>query len=279
MKAFQSFDALKDRVKTLAKPFRIVVVNPDDEASKTALIKLQNEKLAQVIAINNDCPETAAAEAVAMVCEGKADVLMKGLIGTDQLLRAVLNKESGLLPAGKVLTHLAAAEIPGYPKLLFFTDAAVIPYPTHEQRIEQVRYASLICHRLGIDNPKIALIHCAEHGGKQFPFVDGYAEIKQRAAAGDFGTCIIDGPMDVKCACSAHALAAKGMTSPLQGEADVLVMPDIEAGNTFYKSLTFFAHAKTAGMLCGTQCPVIVPSRGDDAEAKYNSILLAIASL
>jgi phosphate butyryltransferase len=214
-----------------------------------------------------------------MVREGKADVLMKGLIGTDQLLRAVLNKESGLLPAGKVLTHLAAAEIPGYPKLLFFTDAAVIPYPTHEQRIEQVRYASLICHRLGIDNPKIALIHCAEHGGKQFPFVDGYAEIKQRAVAGDFGTCIIDGPMDVKCACSAHALAAKGMTSPLQGEADVLVMPDIEAGNTFYKSLTFFAHAKTAGMLCGTQCPVIVPSRGDDAEAKYNSILLAIASL
>ena len=226
MKAFQSFDALKDRVKTLAKPFRIVVVNPDDEASKAALLKLQNEKLAQVIAINNDCPETAAAEAVAMVREGKADVLMKGLIGTDQLLRAVLNKE-----------------------------------------------------RLGIDNPKIALIHCAEHGGKQFPFVDGYAEIKQRAAAGDFGTCIIDGPMDVKCACSAHALAAKGMTSPLQGEADVLVMPDIEAGNTFYKSLTFFAHAKTAGMLCGTQCPVIVPSRGDDAEAKYNSILLAIASL
>ena len=279
MKAFQSFDALKDRVKTLAKPFRIVVVNPDDEASKAALLKLENEKLAQVIAINNDCPETAAAEAVAMVREGKADVLMKGLIGTDQLLRAVLNKESGLLPAGKVLTHLAAAEIPGYPKLLFFTDAAVIPYPTHEQRIEQVRYASLICHRLGIDNPKIALIHCAEHGGKQFPFVDGYAEIKQRAAAGDFGSCVIDGPMDVKCACSAHALAAKGMTSPLQGEADVLVMPDIEAGNTFYKSLTFFAHAKTAGMLCGTQCPVIVPSRGDDAEAKYNSILLAIASL
>ena len=142
-----------------------------------------------------------------------------------------------------------------------------------------MHYAVQIAHQLGIEEPKIALIHCAEHGGKQFPFVDGYADIKQQAAAGDFGACLVDGPMDVRTACDAEALRTKHMTSPLNGEADVLVLPDIEAGNVFYKTLSFFASARTAGMLCGTIAPVVVPSRGDDAEAKFNSVVFALASL
>jgi phosphate butyryltransferase len=99
------------------------------------------------------------------------------------------------------------------------------------------------------------------------------------AAEGQFGKCIVDGPLDVKSACSAEALKAKGISSPLNGEADILVMPDIEAGNAFYKSMTLFAGASTAGILCGTVCPVVVPSRGDSTEAKYNSILFALACL
>ena len=95
----------------------------------------------------------------------------------------------------------------------------------------------------------------------------------------NFGLCLVDGPLDVKSACSRQALKAKGISSPLNGNADVLIMPDIEAGNAFYKSMTLFAGARTAGMLCGAQCPVIVPSRGDSAEAKYNSILFALSSL
>ena len=273
------FLELKELVRENAKTLRIAAVKPDDDATQAALQQIEGEGLAEVVTISNDIPEEAAREAVALVRNGEADVLMKGLIGTDQLLRAVLNKETGVLPQGHVLTHIAAAEIPAYQKLLFFTDAAVIPYPTHEQRIEQVRYASHVCRRLGIDEPRIALIHCAEHGGKQFPFVDGYADIKQMAASGAFGQCLVDGPMDVKTACSLKALQAKHMTSPLNGEADVLVMPDIEAGNVFYKTLTLFAASKTAGMLCGAQCPVVVPSRGDSAEAKFNSILLALASI
>ena len=177
------------------------------------------------------------------------------------------------------MTHLSVAEIPNYHKLLFFTDVAVIPYPTQKQRTEQVRYATDICHKLGIKEPRVALIHCAEHGGRQFPFVEGYQDIKQMAAEGQFGKCIVDGPLDVKSACSAEALKAKGISSPLNGEADILVMPDIEAGNAFYKSMTLFAGASTAGILCGTVCPVVVPSRGDSTEAKYNSILFALACL
>ena len=99
------------------------------------------------------------------------------------------------------------------------------------------------------------------------------------SAAGDFGRCIVDGPIDVKSACSLQALKAKGIESPLNGESDVLVMPDIEAGNAFYKAMTLFAQARTAGILWGTQCPVVVPSRGDNAEAKFNSIIFALACL
>lgn len=271
----KNFTELKQQLQQRSHKCRIAAVCANDDATKSALQSLAEQGLADVVYVDNDEPTEAAAEAVALVRNGEADVLMKGLIGTDQLLRAVLNKETGILPKGRVLTHIAAAEIPTYDKLLFFTDAAVIPYPTQEQRVEQVRYVCDTCHAMGIDEPRIALIHCAEHGGKQFPFVDGYADIISMAANGEFGSCIIDGPMDVKTACSAEALKAKRLTSPLEGQADALILPDIEAGNAFYKTLTLFANARTAGILCGTTAPVVVPSRGDSADTKINSILFA----
>lgn len=279
MKTILTFHEMHQRVAEGNRQLRIVAVNPTDEATREALRRVEEGRMAEVLRVTDSLPERAAEKAVALVRRGDANVLMKGLIGTDILLRALLNKVSGLLPEGRVLTHVSVAEIPNYPRLLFFTDAAVIPYPTQRQRVEQVRYTTGICHRMGIREPRIALIHCAEHGGRQFPFVEGYADIKAQAARGDFGRCIVDGPLDVKSACSLQALQAKGIISPLEGKSDVLIMPDIEAGNAFYKSMTLFANARTAGMLCGTLCPVVVPSRGDSAEAKFNSILFALASL
>lgn len=279
MKTVRTFHEMHWLVAEAKRHLRIVAVNPSDDATRKALEQVEHTHLAEVIRIQDNLPERAAEKAVALVRHGDADVLMKGLIGTDILLHAILNKVSGLLPEGRVLTHLSVAEIPTYSKLLFFTDVAVIPYPTQKQRIEQVRYASDVCHRLGIMEPRIALIHCAEHGGRQFPFVDGYQDIKQMATDGAFERCIVDGPLDVKSACSKEALKAKGIASPLEGLSDVLIMPDIEAGNAFYKSMTLFANARTAGILWGTQCPVVVPSRGDSAEAKFNSILFALACL
>lgn len=279
MKTIKNFQDIQLLVANSPKRLRIVAVNATDEATQNALKLVEQKQIAEVIHMDDTLPERAAEKAVALIRRGDADVLMKGLISTDILLRAILNKVSGLLPEGQVLTHLSVAEIPTYPKLLFFTDVAVIPYPTQKQRTEQVRYATHICHRMGIEEPRIALIHCAEHGGRQFPFVEGYQDIKLLASEGEFGKCIVDGPLDVKSACSLEALKAKGITSPLNGEADVLIMPDIEAGNAFYKSMTLFANARTAGILCGTICPVIVPSRGDSIEAKYNSILFALACL
>ena len=279
MKTFRTFEELQQFVGANGKRRRIVVVKPEDDATSEALRLAEEQGLADIIPIDDNLPERAAEKAVALIRRGDADVLMKGLIGTDILLRAILNKVSGLLPEGQVLTHLSLAEIPTYPKLLFFTDVAVIPYPTQKQRIAQIQYATHICHHMGSHEPRIALIHCAEHGGRQFPFVDGYQDIKQMAISGDFGRCIVDGPIDVKSACSLQALKAKGISSPLNGESDVLIMPDIEAGNAFYKAMTLFAQARTAGILLGTQCPVVVPSRGDNAEAKFNSIIFALACL
>ena len=275
----KSFIELKERLQQSGQKHRIAAICVNDEATRESLRLAEEAGLAEAIYVNDADPTVAAANAVAMVRRGEADILMKGLIGTDQLLRAILNKETGLLPKGNVMTHMVMAELERYHKLLFMTDVAVIPYPTHEQRIEQVRYAAQICRNMGIEEPRIALLHCAEHGGKQFPFVDGYAEIIQKAEAGDFGPCRVDGPMDLKCACSPEALQAKGMHSSLEGNADVLVLPDLEAGNILYKALTFLVESKTAGILCGTQCPVILPSRGDSAEVKFNSILFALGSL
>lgn len=223
-----------------------------------------------------DSPEAASAKAVALVREGRAQVLMKGFVNTDVLLRAVLNKETGILPKGSVLTHVSAAKIQGYPKLLFFTDPAVIPYPTQEQRIAQVRYVADFCHAFHIECPKISLIHCSEKvDERHFPYTQGYLELKKMAEEGAFGKCIVDGPLDLKTSCSAEALATKKLESPIGGEADAVIFPDIEAGNVFYKTITLFAGAETAAVLQGTDVPVVLPSRGDTIESKFYSLALA----
>lgn len=227
-----------------------------------------------------DAPDsdTAAAMAVSMAREHQADLLMKGLLNTDNLLRAVLNKEHGILPAGSTLTHITIAEIPSLPRLLMFTDVAVIPYPTDAQRRVQVRACAEMGRRLGLAEPRIALTHCTEKvDARHFPFTASYPELRAEAEAGEFGPCIVDGPFDVKCACSPAAMAKKGLSSPIGGMADALVFPDIEAGNTFYKTITLFAGATVAGMLWGLHVPVVLPSRGDTPQSKFYS--LAMASL
>lgn len=221
----------------------------------------------------------AAELAVTMVRQGQADLLMKGLLHTDTLLRAVLNKEWGILPRGEVLTHIAVAQIPSYHKLLFFSDAAVIPYPTQAQRMAQVGYMAQMLHAFGIDEPRIALVHCAETVSDKFPHTMGYGDICSRAACGEWGRVIVDGPLDLRTACDPVALAVKGITSPVGGEADAVILPDIEAGNLMYKALSLFASARVAGTLQGTTAPVVLPSRGDSLEAKYHSLALAAMSL
>lgn len=299
MNAIKNFDELLAHLSQESVRKRVAVVWAADEKTPVACAmalkadfadvifvgceeKLrQNENLAPYAAhisyVAANDPDDAAAKAVALVREGKADVMMKGLINTDNLLHAVLNKETGILPKGCVLTHVTVASIPTYPKFLFFTDAAVIPYPNQQQRSEQVRYISNLCRAFGIAEPKVSLVHCTEKvGPKYFPFTEDYPVIIKKAQEGEYGSCIVDGPLDAKTSCNLHAMEAKGIKSPLNGEADALVMPDIEAGNVFYKAITLFAGASTAGMLLGAKCPVVVPSRADSAQSKFYSLASAV---
>ena len=220
-------------------------------------------------------PDKAAQEAVSLIREGHADVLMKGIINTDNLLHAILDKEKGLLPKGKILTHLAVMEIPTYHKLLFFSDAAVIPRPTLQQRIEMIWYAICTCRHFGIEQPRVALIHCTEKVSAKFPHSLDYVNIVELAEAGEFGNVIIDGPLDVRTACEQASGDIKGIVSPINGQADVLIFPNIESGNAFYKSVSLFAKAEMAGLLQGPICPVVLPSRSDSGLSKYYSIAMA----
>ncbi len=296
-----SFESLTVHLKQTSRIYRLAVVCGSDQSTVQAVMRAVCEGFAHatfvgdvaavkahacvaqysgpnVAYVEADTHEQAAERAVRLVREGGADALIKGLLHTSTLLRAVLNKEWGLLPLGQVLTHIAAAQMPHHPKLLFFTDAAVIPYPTHEQRLCQVGYLAQLLHRIGIEQPRIALVHCAETVSEKFPHTLGYADIKQRAASGQWGPLLVDGPLDLRTALDAQALRTKGISSCLQGRADALVLPDIEAGNVLYKVLPLFASARVAGTLQGTIAPVVLPSRGDNAEAKYNSLALALVS-
>lgn len=237
-----------------------------------ALRRLYADRVDVVIEADTDA---AARRAVALVREGSADVLMKGTLNTDNLLHAVLNKECGLLPKGRVLSHVTVTSIPAYGKLLVFADAAVIPRPTLEQFDSIVGYAVGVSRRLGVERPAVALINFSEKVNEKFPHTVSYEELKRMAAAGRYGDIEIGGPMDIKTALDTESGTIKGITSPVVGNADVLVFPCIEAGNVFYKTISLFAGAEMAGMLCGTDAPVVVASRADSCESKFYSLAMA----
>lgn len=293
------FKALPQRLRSMAKCVTVAVACPADAHTEEVIERSISEEFAKfiLVAVEQNAAvaerlhakypdrtaiilatdvDDASRKAVAEVRQGRAQVLMKGTMNTDNLLRAVLNKECGLLEKGHVLTHIAVAEIPGLQRLLFFTDAAVIPYPTTEQFHAQLGYiADTYRSVTGNDCPRVALTHCTEKVSEKFPLTLSYEELKKEAREGAFGSIEVDGPMDVKTACDAESGAIKGIASPVVGNADILIFPDIEAGNTFYKAITLFAKATVAGMLAGTTAPVVVTSRADTVESKFYSLATA----
>lgn len=297
MEQIKTFEQMTAHLMMYTSRKRVAVVCGYDAHSFSAIKRAINEGFAEFVLVgeiskyNNyleldsagqyitvvdarDCEE-AAWKAVSLIREGKADILMKGIINTDVLLHAILNKDEGLLPRGHVLTHLAVMQIPSYAKLLFFSDSAVIPNPTKEQRVAMIDYSIHVCHQFGIANPRIAMIHCTEKISPKFPVSVDYAQIVERYKAGGFPNSVIDGPLDVSVACNKSSMEIKGISSPINGDADVLIFPDIESGNAFYKAVTLFAYAEIAGLLMGTQCPVVLTSRSDSAETKFYSLCMA----
>ena len=252
---------------------KVAIVNPTDEHTKEVIDRALAESVAQFECFYGD---DASARAVECVRLGNADVLMKGAVNTDVLLRAALDKEKGILAKGKVMAHISVANIPGWERPVIFSDASVIPRPDIDQMDAIVRYTVHAARSLGIDCPKVALTNFTEKENPKFPQTAVYNEIKLRAEQGAYRSVAIGGPMDVKTALDAESGSIKGIDSPVVGNADILIFPNIEAGNTFYKTITLFAHATIAGWLAGTQVPVVVTSRADSVESKYYSLITAL---
>lgn len=297
MQSITNFEDLYALLRDSERRYKVVAVYPHDEHTQEAIEGALRKGFAdfvlvghvdelkkipavvefpdQVTLIEAADGDDAAHKAVELVGNGGGDVLMKGKLNTDNLLRAVLNKEWGILPKGNVLSHITVSQIPGRKKLLMYSDVAVIPYPTLPQREAIIGYMTALCRALGVEKPRIALTHFTEKVNPKFPVSTDYVTLCEEAKEGRWGDVIVDGPMDLKTAIDPGAGPLKGIFSPIEGDADALMMADIEAGNVLYKALTYFADATNAGALVGAKVPVVLPSRGDTSEGKLASLALA----
>lgn len=227
-----------------------------------------------------DEPDELAAgrRAVEMVRSGAADVLMKGLIGTEKYMRLILDKETGLLPKGAVLTHLTLFELPRYVerhgKLLFASDVAIIPAPDLPTKVKILSYCIAAAHSFGIENPRAAVLAASEKVSDKMSATTDAAVLAKMAERGQIPGAIVDGPLALDVALSPEACAIKGLHSPVEGAADILLFPNIETGNVFYKAMTILAGARLAAVVVGTSAPCVLTSRADGEESKLLSIAM-----
>jgi len=216
----------------------------------------------------------AALIAVELVSTGKADMVMKGLVDTASFLRAVLNKEKGLR-TGKLMSHVAVFEVPGIDRLLFITDAAFNMYPQLKEKIDIINNAVTVAKAVGIEIPKVAPVCAVEVVNPDMPATLDAAMLSKMSERGQIKGCIIDGPLALDNALSVEAAEHKGITGEVAGKADILLMPNIEAGNIMYKTLSYTTRSKSGAILVGTSAPVVLTSRNDSHETKMNAIALA----
>ncbi len=245
-----------------------------DEAKIKEIASSMDMDLSGFEIINVEDTTQAALTAVKLVHEGKADMYMKGLIDTKGFLKSVLDKEVGLR-TGKPLSHVCVFDIEGIDHLLFLTDVAFIPYPTLEDKINIIHNTLEITSACGIENPKVAPLAAVEVVNPKMPATVEADELTQMNQRGEITGCIVDGPLSLDLAIDAEAAKHKGATGrAIQGDADILLFPDIHAGNLVYKCLVHTAKVVNGNILTGTKAPVILTSRSDDFETKVNSIAL-----
>lgn len=243
------------------------------DAEKTAAIAGEvGLSLEKCTVVPEADPIAAAHKAVAMVAEGKGDMVMKGRIGTADILRAVLDKDKGLR-TGRLLSHVTVFSIQGFGRLLFMTDAAMNIAPDLGQKAQIVQNAVDVVRALGCERPKVAALAAVELVNPDMPAAVEAALLAKMADRGQIKGAIVDGPLALDNAISLHSAQVKGIDSIVAGNADILMVPDIEAGNVLYKSVAYFSkEARIAGVIAGAKAPVVLTSRSDSHEAKLDSI-------
>jgi len=278
-------------------PLRTVVVAPEEPKSLGGAILGRNHTLIDPILLGDPAKIAAAAEeigadltgieviaiperklaaarAVELVREGRADALMKGHLHTDVLLHHILDRDLGLR-AGRRLSHIFVMDVPGMKQLLFVTDAAVNITPDLKTKVDIVQNAIDLARALGIEVPKVGILSAVETVNFAIPSTMDAAILSKMAERGQITGGLVDGPLAMDNAIDVEAARTKGLTSMVAGKADILVAPNLESGNMLAKELTFIAHAEAAGVVIGARCPVILNSRADDDAARLASCAVA----
>lgn len=229
--------------------------------------------------VHNTDELSSVSQAVQMIREGEGDFLMKGLCSTDKFLRAILNKETGLLPPKGTLTHCGVLEIPQYHKLLFVGDVAVIPAPDFKQKQLIMGFLVKTAQAVGVEKPKVAVIAATEQVlVSQMATIEA-AMLAKMADRGQIKGCVVDGPLALDVAIDKESVVIKGLESPVAGDADCLLFPNIESGNVFYKANSkLVPGVRQAGILVGAKVPCVLSSRADSVDTKLNSIAVAAMS-
>ena len=251
-----------------------------DEELIAQACKAEGVDASSFTVIHNSNELASVAQAVQMIRDGEGDFLMKGLCSTDKFLRAVLNKETGLLPPKGTLTHCTVLEIPSYHKLLFVGDVAVIPAPDLKQKQLILECLVKTANAVGVAKPKVAIIAATEQVLASQPASVEAAILAKMADRGQIKGCIADGPLALDVAIDQESVEIKGIVSPVAGDADCLLFPNIESGNVFYKANSkLVPDVRQAGILVGAKVPCVLSSRADSIDTKLNSIAVAAMSV
>ena len=264
-------------LEAVVKAAELGIVSPILVGNKTEIVNilddLHKDADAFEIVEENDKAE-ACMKAAALVRDDKADFLMKGFVDTAIIMRAVLNRESGLR-TGRRITHDLVLEVPGYDRLFHATDSAMSVAPNLEEKADIIRNAVTVAHALGNENPKVAVCCAVEKVNPKMQCTVDAAELAEMNKRGEITGCIVEGPFALDNAVSPEAAAHKGVKGEVAGRAEILVVPDIEAGNLLIKSMEYFAHAKKAGVIIGAKAPIALTSRASTAESKLYTIAVA----
>lgn len=258
------------RKENIIEAILIGDIEKTKEIAKSLGINIENYQLIDIKDL-----EEASLKSVKLVSQNKADMVMKGLVDTSIILKSVLDKKVGLR-TGNVLSHVAVFDIEGYNKLFFVTDAAMNLAPDVNVKKQIIENSCKVAHSLDINNPKVAVLCAKEKVNPKMQDTIDAKELEEMCKRGTIKDCIVGGPFALDNAVSIEAAKHKGINHPVAGNADILLAPDIEAGNILYKSLVFFSKSKNAGVIVGAKAPIILTSRADNEETKLNSIALGV---
>ena len=298
---FKNFDKLIEKVQNAETKKRVVVAAAQDEHALEAVfrarkngiadpvligdkekikdaLKSLNEELGDEFIISAENDVDAAEKAVELIHAKKADFIMKGKLQTADMLRAVVTKENGLR-TGSVMSIFAIHEIPSYHKLLVITDGGMMMYPNLEEKKQLIENAVNTLIAMGYEKPKVAVLAAVETVNPKMPETVDADTLKRMNQNGEIKNCIVEGPISYDLTMCKESAEIKGYESPVVGDADILIVPNIHAGNILSKGLVYSAGAKMAGFVVGAKVPIVITSRGASAEEKYLSLVLSASAV